>query len=151
MVSRLFLLGVVLVLAGCESFESQKCGGLYVHTYYGGLAGGYRYVVVNDSPSLARELARICRGWPCHVNLIPWNDVPGAALEGAAFGAPQADDLKEFRAILERGGVSVTQRVQRGAEVAAACGQLRAARQSEAASQPLVLVPSRAALASGNS
>ena len=84
----------------------------------------FEYVVlggVNDSPQLARELARLCKGWPCHVNLIPWNDVPGAQFAGVK---PEA--LREFRAILERAGVSVTQRVQRGADVAAACGQLRA-------------------------
>ena len=88
----------------------------------------FEYVVlggVNDSPLMARELARLCRGWPCHLNLIPWNDVPNARLEGAAFGAPRAEDLRGFRATLEAAGVSVTQRVQRGADVAAACGQLR--------------------------
>ncbi len=87
----------------------------------------FEYVVlggVNDSPALARELARLCRGWPCHVNLIPWNDVPGAAFAGV-----RPDVLREFRAILERAGISVTQRVQRGADVAAACGQLRALHQ----------------------
>ena len=84
----------------------------------------FEYVVlggVNDSPALARELARLCKGWPVHVNLIPWNDVPGAQFAGV-----KPDVLREFRAILERAGVSVTQRVQRGADVSAACGQLRA-------------------------
>lgn len=84
----------------------------------------FEYVVlggVNDSPKLAHELARLCKGWPCHINLIPWNDVPGAQFAGVK---PEA--LREFRAIIERAGVSVTQRVQRGADVAAACGQLRA-------------------------
>ena len=52
MASRLIPLAVLLAASGCASFESQECGGLYVHTYYGGLAGGYRFVVVNDEPSL---------------------------------------------------------------------------------------------------
>ncbi len=84
----------------------------------------FEYVVlggVNDSPPLARELARLCKGWPVHVNLIPWNDVPGAQFAGV-----RPEVLREFRGILERAGISVTQRVQRGADVAAACGQLRA-------------------------
>lgn len=84
----------------------------------------FEYVVlggVNDTPQLARELARLCKGWPCHVNLIPWNDVPGAQFRGV-----KPESLREFRSILERAGVSTTQRVQRGADVAAACGQLRA-------------------------
>ena len=89
----------------------------------------FEYVVlggVNDSPQMAKELAKLCKGWACHVNLIPWNDVPDAKLEGAAFGAPQPTDLANFRKILESSNISVTQRVQRGADVAAACGQLRA-------------------------
>ena len=100
----------------------------------------FEYVVlggVNDSAPLARELARLCKGWPCHVNLIPWNAVPDASLEGVAFGSPAPETLNEFRAILERGGVNVTQRVQRGADVAAACGQLRALR-NEASQVPAI-------------
>lgn len=46
-----FVLGP-LSLSGCESFEPQACGDLYVHTYYGGGLSGYRYVLVNDAPSL---------------------------------------------------------------------------------------------------
>ena len=89
----------------------------------------FEYVVlggVNDTPQMARELAKLCKGWACHVNLIPWNDVPDAQLEGAAFGAPHPADLAGFRVTLESSNISVTQRVQRGADVAAACGQLRA-------------------------
>ena len=89
----------------------------------------FEYVVlggVNDAPQMARRLAALCRGWPCHVNLIPWNAVPDARLENLAFNAPDSGALREFRGILENSGVAVTQRVQRGADVAAACGQLRA-------------------------
>ena len=48
----------------------------------------FEYVVlggVNDSPQLARELAKLCRGWACHVNLIPWNDVPDARARRRRF------------------------------------------------------------------
>jgi 23S rRNA (adenine2503-C2)-methyltransferase len=90
----------------------------------------FEYVVlggVNDDEKRAALLARLCKGWPCHVNLIPWNAVPDAQLEGAIFHAPSKDKVRRFRAILEESGVATTQRVQRGADVAAACGQLRAA------------------------
>jgi 23S rRNA (adenine2503-C2)-methyltransferase len=109
----------------------------------------WEYVVlggVNDDAMRARQLASLCKGWPCHVNLIPWNPVIGAALGEAAFGAPKPENLREFRAILERAGVAVTQRVQRGADVAAACGQLRAlkddkdASSTRSTSQPVSLV-----------
>lgn len=102
----------------------------------------FEYVVlggVNDTPALAKKLVSLCKGWPCHVNLIPWNDVPDAVLEGAAFHSPRPEDLREFRRTLEAGGVTVTQRVQRGADVAAACGQLRA--QSTSASAFTATLP----------
>lgn len=89
----------------------------------------FEYVVlggVNDQLAHANELARLCKGWPCHVNLIPWNAVPDASFEGAQFSSPDAEDLRQFRATLEKNGIATTQRVQRGADVAAACGQLRA-------------------------
>jgi 23S rRNA (adenine2503-C2)-methyltransferase len=90
----------------------------------------FEYVVlgeVNDSARHAERLVKLCKGWQCHINLIPWNAVPDAKLEGAIFHAPSPETLRRFRAILEESGLSVTQRVQRGADVAAACGQLRAA------------------------
>lgn len=89
----------------------------------------FEYVVlggVNDDAPRARMLAQLCKGWPVHVNLIPWNDVPGANLEEQDFIASKPETLREFKSILERAGIAVTQRVQRGADVAAACGQLRA-------------------------
>jgi len=89
----------------------------------------FEYVLlggVNDSAQLAQKLAKYCKGWPCHVNIIPWNAVPDATLEGALFTSPTPAATREFKAILERAGIAVTQRVQRGADVAAACGQLRA-------------------------
>lgn len=92
----------------------------------------FEYVVlggVNDDVARATQLAALCRGWPCHVNLIPWNNVPEASLQGTEFHAPDRDQLARFRETLERRGATVTQRVQRGADVAGACGQLRAERQ----------------------
>jgi 23S rRNA (adenine2503-C2)-methyltransferase len=47
------------------------------------------------------------------------------------FGAPKSDNLRRFRAILEEAGIATTQRVQRGADVAAACGQLRVLQQEK--------------------
>ena len=93
----------------------------------------FEYVVlggVNDDANRARLLAQLCRGWPIHVNLIPWNDVPGANLEKQDFIASKPETLREFKNIIERAGVSVTQRMQRGADVAAACGQLRTLNQT---------------------
>ena len=44
----------------------------------------FEYVLLqgrNDTPELAEELAGLVKGMLCHVNLIPWNPVPGTPLE----------------------------------------------------------------------
>ena len=74
---------------------------------------------LNDSPSLARELAGLLAGSGTHVNLIPVNATSGG------FRAPPRGRVLAFEAILREGGVNCTVRVEKGAEIAAACGQLR--------------------------
>ncbi len=75
---------------------------------------------VNDGQDQAKELAKLARGSFHHVNLIPWN--PATTLEH--FRSPRPERLKKFREALEERGVTVTQRVERGQEIDAACGQL---------------------------
>jgi len=75
---------------------------------------------VNDGPTEASELARVLRGLNCHVNLIACN--PVAAL---SIRPPSREHIRAFREILEGAGIQVTQRVQRGSDIDAACGQLR--------------------------
>jgi len=75
---------------------------------------------VNDGTAEAQELARILHGLNCHVNLIPFNRAPGLP-----FNGPSRDSIRAFRAILEEAAIQVTQRLERGADIDAACGQLR--------------------------
>lgn len=75
---------------------------------------------VNDEPHHAQELAQLVRGMITHVNLIPWNP----ADTFTHFEAPSQARVREFRRILESHGVTVTQRVERGQDIDAACGQL---------------------------
>jgi len=75
---------------------------------------------VNDGTKEAQELARLLQGMNCHVNLIPYNPVPGLT-----FYKRSRKRIRAFREILEDAGVGVTQRVQRGSDINAACGQLR--------------------------
>jgi 23S rRNA (adenine2503-C2)-methyltransferase len=75
---------------------------------------------VNDSDACARELAKRVRGLIAHVNLIPWN--PADTL--SPFEPPSRNRVRAFRQVLERAGLSVTQRMERGREIDAACGQL---------------------------
>lgn len=91
-------------------------------------AGGRRitfeYVMIdgmNDSIEEARELAVIGRRFNAHVNLIPFNPIPGVDWHPT----PQ-QRLTEFAAALDARGVAATVRGPRGRDIAAACGQLRA-------------------------
>lgn len=77
---------------------------------------------VNDSPDQAAALARLLKGMLCHVNLIPYNEVAGKE-----FSRPGKKAVAAFRSVLERNGIEVTQRLERGHAIAAACGQLRRA------------------------
>ncbi len=80
---------------------------------------------VNDAPALGRSLGRLLRAWPgvggAHVNLIPLN--PTAEFPGRATPASR---LRAFAAELEAAGVRATVRRNRGVDIDAACGQLRA-------------------------
>jgi len=75
---------------------------------------------LTDTPEQAIELARLVKGIPSVVNLIPFNWVD----TGEGFRRPENERVRSFRGILANRGVNVTQRVERGHEIAAACGQL---------------------------
>ncbi|MGI6294530.1 MAG: 23S rRNA (adenine(2503)-C(2))-methyltransferase RlmN [Armatimonadota bacterium] len=75
---------------------------------------------INDSPEQGVELAKLLRHTLCNVNLIPFNEV-----EGLPYRRPSREAIKAFRQSLEENGVEVTQRMERGHSISAACGQLR--------------------------
>jgi 23S rRNA (adenine2503-C2)-methyltransferase len=75
---------------------------------------------VNDSQEEAKALAALIKGTPSVVNLIPFNWVD----TGQGFGRPSRERVQSFRSVLESQGVNVTERVERGHDIAAACGQL---------------------------
>lgn len=79
---------------------------------------------VNDRNTDARELAALCHRLRAHVNLIPLNPTPGYPTRGTSRAGVDA-----FRSELEQHGVNATLRHNRGTEIDAACGQLRANRQ----------------------
>lgn len=74
----------------------------------------------NDEERHARELGKLLKGMLCHVNLIPVNNV----LE-ANFVKTSQGDIKHFAEILEGYGIATTIRRELGADIDAACGQLR--------------------------
>ena len=77
----------------------------------------------NDAVADADALARRLRGLRVKVNLIPLNPDP---VLSDWMRRPGDDVVERFRARLARHGLTATVRRQRGHEVAAACGQLRA-------------------------
>ncbi len=76
---------------------------------------------INDRHTDAVELADIARRSDAHVNLIPLNPTPG----WPTTGSPRAR-IREFADELTRRGTNVTVRANRGTDIEAACGQLRA-------------------------
>lgn len=74
---------------------------------------------VNDSDDDARRLARLLRGLPVRINLLPWNP-----FAGPAFARPEDARVRSFQDILQRAGHTVTVRTTKGLDIDAACGQL---------------------------
>ncbi|HEY3317698.1 MAG TPA: 23S rRNA (adenine(2503)-C(2))-methyltransferase RlmN [Coriobacteriia bacterium] len=74
----------------------------------------------NDNEGELQALLRFCEGLLCHVNLIPVNAVAGSALERSS-----QQRVERFRHALRSAGVEASVRVERGADIDAACGQLR--------------------------
>ena len=75
---------------------------------------------INDTPEQAEALAKLVRGLPCVINVIPFNYVD----TNQGFRRPTRDAVRKFKAVLAAKGVNVTERVERGHDIAAACGQL---------------------------
>ena len=75
---------------------------------------------LNDTPHAAKELAEYLSDIKCNVNLIPYN--PTAKND---YQRPSNNAIQKFKYLLEHSGKKVTIRLERGADIDAACGQLR--------------------------
>lgn len=73
----------------------------------------------NDSLTHAKDLAVLLSGIKANINLIIYN--PN---EKDNFQKPEKQTIQKFKYILEQSGKKVTIRLERGADIAAACGQL---------------------------
>jgi len=113
-------IGIAGVLSAADEFFEQT-----------GRRVTYEYVVLkgrNDSVELASELAALLRGRVAHVNLIPMN-----AVSELPFHDPAAERLRAFIDVLDAAGVKTTVRKRKGADIDAACGQLRLKHEAPAA------------------
>ena len=75
---------------------------------------------VNDTPEDAKELMGILKDRNCHLNLIPVNPI-----KERDFKKPDRKNAMEFKNKLEKNGINVTIRRERGSDIDGACGQLR--------------------------
>jgi 23S rRNA (adenine2503-C2)-methyltransferase len=85
----------------------------------------FEYVMlkdVNDADEDARRLVRLIRGIPAKINLIPFNEWPGAPYERSDWKR-----IKTFADIIYKAGYASPIRTPRGEDIMAACGQLKSA------------------------
>ncbi len=85
----------------------------------------FEYVMlkgVNDSDADARRLVKLIAGIPAKINLIPFNEWPGAPYERSDWGRIEA-----FADIVHKAGYASPIRTPRGEDIMAACGQLKSA------------------------
>ncbi|MDF2541786.1 MAG: rlmN [Herbinix sp.] len=75
---------------------------------------------LNDEEMHAKELAALIKGMNCHVNLIPVNPI-----KERNFKKSENKKIQNFKNILEKYRINVTIRREMGADIDAACGQLR--------------------------
>ena len=83
----------------------------------------FEYALVegkNSDKKSADELARLLKGFPCHVNLINLNYVKEKGLRGI-----KGNYIKDFIDNLNKQGISATLRHSMGNDIDGACGQLR--------------------------
>jgi 23S rRNA (adenine2503-C2)-methyltransferase len=87
----------------------------------------FEYVLldeINDSTEDAHRLVKLLKGIRSKVNLIPYNPPPNTPIN---YNKPADDKILEFQGILYKAGLTVIIRKSKGADISAACGQLRAA------------------------
>jgi len=75
---------------------------------------------VNDKPEHAKELASKLKGLNCHINLIPVNPI-----KERDYKQSTNKNIQNFKKLLENYRINVTIRREMGADIDAACGQLR--------------------------
>ncbi len=85
----------------------------------------FEYVMlkdVNDSDDDARRLVQLIRGIPAKINLIPFNEWPGAPYQRSDW-----ERIEAFADIIFKAGYASPIRTPRGEDIMAACGQLKSA------------------------
>ena len=85
----------------------------------------FEYVMldgVNDTDADARRLVKLIQGIPAKINLIPFNEWPGAPYKRSS-----PERIRAFADIIYKAGYASPIRTPRGEDIMAACGQLKSA------------------------
>ena len=85
----------------------------------------FEYVMldgVNDTDADARRLVKLIQGIPAKINLIPFNEWPGAP-----YRRSSPERIRAFADIIYKAGYASPIRTPRGEDIMAACGQLKSA------------------------
>lgn len=75
---------------------------------------------LNDSIKCANELADLLHALNVYINLIPYNEV-----KEKPFKRSKKEQMRKFYDTLKKRSMNVTLRLEQGADIDAACGQLR--------------------------
>ena len=75
---------------------------------------------INDEEEHAKELSKLVKGINCHINLIPVNPI-----KERDYKKSGNKKIQIFKNTLEKNRINVTIRREMGADIDAACGQLR--------------------------
>lgn len=102
--------GLKTLMTACDDYF--KATGRRISFEYSLIEG------VNDTEQSAEELIRLLRGKNCHVNLIPINEIKEREFKKSRY-------VERFRKRLTDAGLNATVRRTLGADISAACGQLR--------------------------
>lgn len=89
----------------------------------------FEYVMlkdVNDTDADARRLVKLIQGIPAKINLIPFNEWPGAPYQRSDW-----ERIEAFADIVYKAGYASPIRTPRGEDIMAACGQLKSATERE--------------------
>jgi len=96
----------------------------------------FEYVMlrgVNDSDADARRLVKLIAGIPAKINLIPFNEWPGAPYERSDWTR-----IRAFADIIYKAGYASPIRTPRGEDIMAACGQLKSATERDRKSRATI-------------
>ena len=104
---------IAKLMAACRNFPLPNRRMITIEYV---LVGG-----VNDSLEDAKRLVKLVKGIPVKINLIRFNEY-----EGCEFKSPGQDAIDRFHSYLLEKNLTVITRASRGADISAACGQLRA-------------------------